>query len=76
MRPAASGGYTTRAMSETTAVAAILLGGLGALAALVLLAVAFTPLPWWSALILLPALDAALLLWARRRLKRRSMADG
>lgn len=63
-------------MSETTAVAVILLGGLGALAALVLLAVALTPLPWWSALILLPTLDAALLLWARRRLKRRSMAGG
>ena len=58
-------------MNETTAVAAILLVGLGALAALALLAVAVTPLPWWSALILLPALDAALLLWARRRLKQR-----
>lgn len=59
-------------MNETTAVAAILLVGLGALAALALLAVALTPLPWWSALILLPALDAALLLWAWRRLWRRA----
>lgn len=61
-------------MTATTRVGAILLAGLGALAALTLLAVAVTPLPWWSALIILPALDAALLLWARRRLRRRTAA--
>ena len=52
------------------AVGVILIVGLGALAALVVLLALLTPLPWWGALILLPLLDAALILWARRRLKR------
>ena len=69
-----AGGYTARAMNATTRVGAILLVGLGALAALTLLAVVSTPLPWWSALIILPLLDAALILWARRRMRRRKAA--
>ena len=52
------------------AVGAILIVGLGALAALVVLLALVTPLPWWGALLLLPVLDGALILWARRRLKR------
>ena len=57
-------------MNRTTATGVILIVGLGALAALVVLLALLTPLPWWGALILLPLLDAALLLWARRRLRR------
>ena len=52
------------------AVGAILIVGLGVLAALVVLLALLTPLSWWGALLLLPVLDAALILWARRRLKR------
>ena len=52
------------------AVGVILIVGLGVLAALVVLLALLTPLPWWGALALLPALDAVLILWARRRLKR------
>ncbi len=52
------------------AVGVILILGLGALAAFVILLALLTPLPWWGALILLPLLDAALILWARLRLKR------
>ena len=54
----------------------ILIVGLGALAGLVVLLALLTPLPWWGALILLPVLDAALILWARRRLKRPERAPG
>ena len=54
----------------------ILIVGLGVLAALVVLLALLTPLPWWGALILLPVLDAALILWARRRLKRPARAAG
>lgn len=50
--------------------------GLGVLAAVVVLLALFTPLPWWGALLLLPVLDAALILWARRMLKRGSAAGG
>ena len=53
-----------------TATGVILIVGLGVLAALVVLLALLTPLPWWGALILLPVLDGALILWARRRLKR------
>ena len=56
-------------MNGATAMGVLLLVGLGALAALVVLLALFTPLPWWGALLLLPALDAALILWARRRLR-------
>ncbi len=52
------------------AIGVVLIVGLGVLAALVVLLAVFTPLPWWGALILLPVLDGALILWARRRLKR------
>ena len=58
------------------AVGVILIAGLGLLAALVVLLALLTPLPWWGALILLPVLDAALILWARRRLKRAGAASG
>ena len=58
------------------AVGVILIVGLGLLAALVVLLALLTPLPWWGALILLPVLDAALILWARRRLKRAGAASG
>lgn len=54
----------------------ILIVGLGVLAALVVLLALLTPLPWWGALLLLPVLDAALILWARRRLKRGAPASG
>ncbi|MXY59391.1 MAG: hypothetical protein F4Y96_02625 [Chloroflexi bacterium] len=54
----------------------ILIVGLGVLAALVVLLALLTPLPWWGALILLPLLDAVLILWARRRLKRPARASG
>ena len=54
----------------------ILVIGLGVLAALVVLLAILTPLPWWGALVLLPVLDAALILWARRRLKRGAPAPG
>ena len=50
--------------------------GLGLLAALVVLLALFTPLTWWGALLLLPVLDAALILWARRMLKRRTSTSG
>jgi hypothetical protein len=42
----------------------------------VVLLALLTPLPWWGALALLPALDAVLILWARRRLKRGAPATG
>ena len=58
------------------AVGVILIVGLGALAALVVLLALLTPLPWGGALILLPLLDAALILWARRRLRRGAPAPG
>ncbi len=58
------------------AVGVILIVGLGVLAALVVLLALLTPMPWWGALILLPVLDAALILWARRRLKRGAPASG
>ncbi len=54
----------------------ILIIGLGVLAALVVLLAILTPLPWWGALVLLPVLDAALILWARRRLKRGAPTPG
>ena len=54
----------------------IVIVGLGMLAAFVVLLALLTPLPWWGALILLPVLDAALILWARRRLKRPARAAG
>ena len=57
------------------AIGVILIVGLGVLAALVVLLALLTPLPWWGALILLPVLDAALILWARRRLKRPARAS-
>lgn len=58
------------------AIGVVLIVGLGVLAALVVLLALLTPLPWWGALILLPVLDAALILWARRRLKRPERASG
>ena len=58
------------------AIGVILIIGLGVLAALVVLLALLTPLPWWGALILLPVLDAALILWARRRLKRPASTAG
>lgn len=58
------------------AIGIILVVGLGVLAALVVLLALLTPLPWWGALILLPLLDAVLILWARRRLKRPADASG
>ena len=58
------------------AIGVVLIVGLGVLAALVVLLALLTPLPWWGALILLPVLDAALILWARRRLKRPAGASG
>lgn len=58
------------------AVGVILIVGLGVLAALVVLLTLLTPLPWWGALVLLPVLDAVLILWARRRLKRRAPVSG
>ena len=58
------------------ALGVILIVGLGVRAALVVLLALLTPLPWWGALVLLPVLDAALILWARRRLKRRARASG
>lgn len=58
------------------AVGVIVIIGLGVLAALVVLLALLTPLPWWGALILLPVLDAALILWARRRLKRGAPVSG
>ncbi|MXW30317.1 MAG: hypothetical protein F4185_08925 [Chloroflexi bacterium] len=58
------------------AIGIILIVGLGVLAALVVLLALLTPLPWWGALILLPLLDAVLILWARRRLKRPARASG
>ena len=63
-------------MNGVMAVGVILIIGLGVLAALVVLLALFTPLPWWGALILLPVLDAALILWARRTLKRGAPASG
>lgn len=63
-------------MNDMMAIGVILIVGLGVLAALVVLLALLTPLPWWGALILLPALDAVLILWARRRLKRRAPASG
>ena len=58
------------------AIGVVLIVGLGVLAAFVVLLALLTPLPWWGALILLPVLDAALILWARRRLKRPASASG
>ena len=58
------------------AIGVLLIAGLGVLAALVVLLAIFTPLPWWGALLLLPVLDAALILWARRRLKRGAPSSG
>lgn len=58
------------------AIGAILIVGLGLLAAIVVLLAILTPLPWWGALILLPVLDAALLLWVRRWLKRAGPQSG
>ena len=63
-------------MNDMMAIGVILIVGLGVLAALVVLLALLTPLPWWGALILLPVLDAALILWARRRLKRGAPASG
>jgi len=63
-------------MNGMMAIGIILIVGLGVLAALVVLLALLTPLPWWVALILLPVLDAALILWARRRLKRPGRASG
>ncbi len=63
-------------MNGMMAIGLILIVGLGVLAALVILLALLTPLPWWGALILLPILDAALILWARRRLKRGAPAPG
>ncbi|MDE2838127.1 MAG: hypothetical protein OXL97_11575 [Chloroflexota bacterium] len=63
-------------MNDMMAVGVILIVGLGVLAALVVLLALLTPMPWWGALILLPVLDAALILWARRRLKRGAPASG
>ena len=57
-------------MNEVTRIGIILLAGLGAAPLLVVLVVVATPLPWWSGLILVPVLDAWLILWARRRLKK------
>ena len=58
------------------AIGVMLIAGLGVLAALVVLLAIFTPLPWWGALLLLPVLDAALILWARRMLKRGAPSSG
>ena len=58
------------------AVGVILIVGLGVLAAIVVLLALLTPMPWWGALILLPVLDAVLILWARRRLRRGAPASG
>ena len=63
-------------MNGMMAIGIILIVGLGVLAALVVLLALLTPLPWWGALILLPLLDAVLILWARRRLKRPARAPG
>ena len=56
-------------MRPTTGIAVALLTGLPSLAVAVIALVVLTPLPWWGGLALLLALDGALLLWARRRLK-------
>ena len=58
------------------AVGVILIVGLGVLATIVVLLALLTPMPWWGALILLPVLDAVLILWARRRLRRGAPASG
>ena len=56
-------------MRPTTGIAVGLLAGLPALAVVVIALAVLTPLPWWGGLALLLALDGALLLWARRRLR-------
>ena len=56
-------------MSEITTIGVALLGGLAAIAVGGIAVVIVTPLPWWSGLLLVPAADGLLLLWARRRLK-------
>lgn len=63
-------------MNDMMAIGVLLIVGLGVLAALVVLLALFTPLTWWGALLLLPVLDAALILWVRRILKRRTSASG
>jgi len=57
-------------MRPLTVVAIALMAGLPLAAAVAVAVAVATPAPWWAGLLLLTALDAALLLWARKRLKR------